>query len=71
MVIECVVNTAYDRHPYLHSFPTRRSSDLITFVFETAILGVVRVVATNEPVVEAIVEFGITFDVKLDIKEPV
>jgi len=40
-------------------------------VFETAILGVVRVVATNEPVVEAIVEFGITFDVKLDIKEPV
>jgi hypothetical protein len=37
-------------------------------VFETAILGVVRVVATNEPVVEAAVEFGITFYIKLDIK---
>lgn len=37
-------------------------------MFETAILGVVRVVATNEPVVEAAVEFGITFDIKLNTK---
>lgn len=37
-------------------------------MFETAILSVVRVVATDEPVVEAVVEFGITLDVKLDIK---